>query len=237
LGHPTNLMLKAAHLACAANGSGLPHRLSLAAGDQPALAEVSSLLADARLQNALPPGGRLALELGSRRLTAQELAELRALLAEADLELTQVAGQHPHSQVAAAGLGLGWQEQAEAAPEAGPPLAPRPLTVHQGTLRSGDHLEAEGAVLVLGDVNPGARVTAAGHVLVWGQLRGVAHAGCRGDRTARIVALQLRPVQLRIADLVARGPADAPPNGLAEQAVIEAGEISIEPAQPSWPLG
>ena len=36
-----------------------------------------------------------------------------------------------------------------------------------------------------------------------GRLRGVAHAGCHGDQQARITALQLRPVQLRIAAAVA----------------------------------
>jgi septum site-determining protein MinC len=108
--------------------------------------------------------------------------------------------------------------------------------IHRGTLRSGDHLEAEGTVLVLGDVNPGARVSAGGHVLVWGRLRGVAHAGCRGEQRARIVALQLRPLQLRIASAVARGPEDAPPEGLAEQASLVEGEIiRIDPAEPSWP--
>jgi len=77
---------------------------------------------------------------------------------------------------------------------------------------------------------------ASGHVLVWGRLRGVAHAGVSGDRTARIVALHLRPLQLRIADAVARGPADAPADGQAEEAQLVNGEIQIEPAHPGWPL-
>jgi septum site-determining protein MinC len=110
------------------------------------------------------------------------------------------------------------------------------LQVHRGTLRSGDHLETSGSVLLLGDVNPGARISAAGHVLVWGRLRGVAHAGCQGDNFARIVALQLRPLQLRIAGAVARGPEGAPPAGFAEEARIVAGAIQIDPAQPVWPL-
>ena len=91
-------------------------------------------------------------------------------------------------------------------------------------------------MLVLGDVNPGARVEARGHVLVWGTLRGVAHAGNRGDRSARITALQLRPVQLRIAEAVARGPAELPVPGVAEQAELVAGLITINPAAPQWPL-
>jgi septum site-determining protein MinC len=110
------------------------------------------------------------------------------------------------------------------------------LSIHRGTLRSGDHLQVKGPLLVLGDVNPGARVSAGGDVRVWGRLRGVAHAGCHGDRSARIVALQLRPLQLRIAEAVARGPEDLPPAGFCEEAVLLDGTIAIRPAEPSWPL-
>jgi septum site-determining protein MinC len=227
---------------------GQPHSLRLPNGDGPALALVAALLGDAALQQSLPPPGPLRLEAGARALKAAELAQLAATLAEAGLELVSVASSDARTRVAAAGLGLAWEPQwasrtgeatslgEGAATQAPAGLPPRPLTLHQGTLRSGDHLDAEGSLLVLGDVNPGARVSAAGHVLVWGQLRGVAHAGNRGDQRARIVALQLRPVQLRIAELVARGPAEPPPSGLAEQAVITDGTIAIQPAQPQWPL-
>ena len=108
---------------------------------------------------------------------------------------------------------------------------PQKLLFHQGTLRSGDHLSAEGDVLLLGDVNPGARISAGGDVMVWGRLRGIAHAGQDGDTKAKIVALQLRPLQLRIAAAVARGPEDQPHPGLAEEARLEAGTIMIEPAR------
>jgi septum site-determining protein MinC len=121
-------------------------------------------------------------------------------------------------------------------PSKGNPV-PQQLTLHRGTVRSGDHIEAAGSLLVLGDVNPGARLSAGGHVLVWGRLRGVAHAGCHGDQGARIVAMGLQPLQLRIADVIARGPQEAPPPGLAEQASLSAGAIRIDPASPSWPLG
>ena len=119
--------------------------------------------------------------------------------------------------------------------DAAEPSTPVPLKIHQGTLRSGDVLETEGSALVLGDVNPGARVVAGGHVLVWGTLRGVAHAGCHGETGARIVALQLRPLQLRIAAAVARGPEELPPAGYAEQAELVDGVIAINPAAPQWP--
>ena len=104
------------------------------------------------------------------------------------------------------------------------------LLFHQGTLRSGDHLQSQGDVLLYGDVNPGARISAVGHVQIWGRLRGIAHAGCEGDLSATVVAHQLRPLQLRIADVVARGPDEQPQPGLMEQARLEEGEIVIEPA-------
>ena len=108
--------------------------------------------------------------------------------------------------------------------------------MHQGTLRAGDHLHSDRDILLHGDVNPGARISAVGDVLVWGRLRGVAHAGCEGATDARVVALQLRPLQLRIADAVARGPDDLPQQGLAEQALLRDGIITIEPAEIIGPV-
>ena len=58
----------------------------------------------------------------------------------------------------------------------------------------------------------------------------MAHAGCEGATNAKIIALQLRPLQLRIADVVARGPEDLPQAGLAEQAELINGVIAVEPA-------
>ena len=66
-------------------------------------------------------------------------------------------------------------------------------------VRSGQRVEHDGHLVICGDVNPGAEVAAAGDIVVLGSLRGVAHAGCYGDESARIVALALRPPQLRIA--------------------------------------
>ncbi len=240
-----------AQLVLAAASSGSPHRLLLPdqAGDP--LELVRQLLGDAELQAPSTAVGALRLECGQRRLGASCLAAICSRLAEAELGPITVAAVDPLTRVAAAALGLEWisphylqAEQAEQAaqldltnqPNQGSP-ASHQLTLHRGTLRSGDHIEAAGSLLVLGDVNPGARVSAVGHVLVWGRLRGVAHAGCHGDQGARIVAMGLQPLQLRIADAIARGPQEAPPPGLAEQASLSAGAIRIDPASPSWPLG
>tara|TARA_Y100001968_G_scaffold254128_1_gene239917 strand:+ start:87 stop:734 length:648 start_codon:yes stop_codon:yes gene_type:complete len=102
---------------------------------------------------------------------------------------------------------------------------------HQGTLRSGEYLEIPGDLLILGDVNPGAKVSAEGNIIIWGRLLGIAHAGNKGNSKATISALQLRPVQLRIAKKVARGPKEKPQIGLAEQASIYSEEIIISPLE------
>ncbi len=102
---------------------------------------------------------------------------------------------------------------------------------HKGTLRSGEILEVENDLLILGDVNPGAMVLAGGNVMIWGRLLGIAHAGRDGNLNSKITALQLRPVQLRIADKVARGPKETPEEGLAEEAKLEDGLIVIKPAK------
>lgn len=74
----------------------------------------------------------------------------------------------------------------------------------KNSLRSGMDIQHQGSVVVYGDVNPGGAIQATGDILIWGRLRGVAHAGTEGDRQAKIMALKMEPTQLRIADLVAR---------------------------------
>ncbi|HBU12606.1 MAG TPA: hypothetical protein DEB31_07755, partial [Clostridiales bacterium] len=49
-----------------------------------------------------------------------------------------------------------------------------------GTVRSGQRIESEGDIVIVGDVNPGAEVIAGGSIAVFGKLRGLAHAGCGG---------------------------------------------------------
>ena len=100
---------------------------------------------------------------------------------------------------------------------------------HQGTVRSGEYIESAGDLLILGDVNPGAKVSAEGNIIIWGRLLGIAHAGSKGNSNATISALQLRPLQIRIGKKIARGPKEKPQIGLAEQARIDSDEIIILP--------
>jgi septum site-determining protein MinC len=209
-----------------------PHLLRLPPPQEagPLLQEVGQALSLVVIQ------GPLSLVCGDWQLRLPDLEALQGLLASKGLTLVQVQADQPETRVAAAALGLqlGTNTGGPRNPDVAP-AAPA-LTVHQGPLRSGEHLQVEGSVLLLGDVNPGAQISAVRHVLVWGRLRGVAHAGRGGDDQATIVALQMRPLQLRIANAVARGPDEVPIAGLCEAARLVNGEICIDPASPRWPL-
>lgn len=76
---------------------------------------------------------------------------------------------------------------------------------YKGTLRSGQVLESEGSVVILGDINPGAKVIAVGNVIVLGSLKGTACAGITGNHKAFIAALEMEPTQLRIGNVLGRG--------------------------------
>lgn len=75
-------------------------------------------------------------------------------------------------------------------------------TFHKGSLRSGQKLETEGSLVILGDVNSGAEVMASDNIVVLGALRGLAHAGAKGNKEAIIAAGLFDAVQIRIANIV-----------------------------------
>ena len=74
------------------------------------------------------------------------------------------------------------------------------------TIRSGQSISSDGNIIVIGDVNPGSEIIAKGDITVWGILGGIAHAGSDGNNYARIRALKLNPVQIRIGEVFARRP-------------------------------
>lgn len=74
------------------------------------------------------------------------------------------------------------------------------------TIRSGQSISSDGNIIVIGDVNPGSEIIAKGDITVWGILGGIAHAGSDGNNFARIRALKLNPVQIRIGEVFARRP-------------------------------
>ena len=176
----------------------------------------------------------LELDCGNWRLTCTELEQLQELLLRHNLRLVALSSVEPRTVVTGAALGLMAQPRMPAPQAQQPPRPPQDLApkayLYEGRLHSGDCLEHGATVVVLGDVNPGAQVRAAGDVIVWGRLRGMAHAGSRGDGAARIAALQLQPQQLRIASAIALGPGEHTLPGQPEQAVQRNGQIVIEAA-------
>jgi septum site-determining protein MinC len=73
-------------------------------------------------------------------------------------------------------------------------------------IRSGQVVEVEGDLLLIGDVNPGGTVIAGGNIYILGALKGIAHAGCYGNDQAVITASVMKPAQLRISDCINRAP-------------------------------
>jgi septum site-determining protein MinC len=141
---------------------------------------------------------------GDRLLDARQLHELAEALQSHQLVLHSVSTLRRQTAIAAATLGLS-VEQGKVANNLTQSLnAPaEPLYVKM-TVRSGTEIRHPGSVIIFGDVNPGGEVIADGDILVWGKLKGMAHAGAKGNLRAAIVALHLEATQLRIGDYVAR---------------------------------
>ena len=76
--------------------------------------------------------------------------------------------------------------------------------IHKGYFRSGQMMEFDTGVVIIGDINPGAKVLAKGSIVVLGALKGEAEAGVGGNDDAFIIALDMNPIQLRIGSKIAR---------------------------------
>lgn len=74
------------------------------------------------------------------------------------------------------------------------------------TIRSGQVINYEGNIVIIGDCHPGCEVIALGDITVWGVLSGIAHAGAAGNQKARVRALKMNAIQLRIANCYSRRP-------------------------------
>lgn len=155
---------------------------------------------------------QVELLAGDRLLDGRQLQQIADALSEVQLHLLRVRTSRRQTAVASATAGYGVEQQANAKTLATTSIAStspliEPLYL-QMTIRSGVEIRHSGTVVVLGDINPGGIVVAEGDILVWGRLRGVAHAGANGNAKCLIMALQMEPTQLRIANFVARAPAN-----------------------------
>ena len=106
---------------------------------------------------------------------------------------------------------------------------------YKGSLGAGETLVTEASVVIIGDVEQGARVTAKGNIIVLGECRGALHAGASGNLDAVAVALEMAPVQLKVASIqqkfgdrprrLGRGPMIAG---------VEDGRIAVKPLKKSF---
>jgi septum site-determining protein MinC len=149
-------------------------------------------------------GARLAMDVGSQVLKVNDLVDLRDRLSERNVVLWAVIGESPTTEHTSQLLGLATRiskprpEEQKRTDVIADDMA---LFINK-TLRSGKRVEFPGHVVVMGDVNAGAEIVAEGNVIVWGRVRGMIHAGAKGNRSATICALDLSATQLRIADEV-----------------------------------
>ena len=107
---------------------------------------------------------------------------------------------------------------------------------YRGTVRSGQLISFDGNLVVIGDVNPGGEIEATGNVVVMGSLRGTVHAGADGNKEAVVVALNLQPTQLRIADVITRSPDEKESKGtyVPELAYVKDDMVYIEKFLPQY---
>jgi septum site-determining protein MinC len=185
---------------------GLRDGLLVSLDDAPWEEQRLALISQVDSQPAFFQGARLALDVSSQVLHVNELVDLRDQLSERGIFLWAVISESPTTETTAQLLGLATRiskpRPEESRQFSVEDLGEQTALFLNRTLRSGTRIEFAGHVVVLGDVNPGAEIVAEGNVMIWGRLRGMVHAGAKGDKNAVICALDLSPTQLRIAEEV-----------------------------------
>ena len=183
---------------------GLRDSLLVTLGGQAWDENQSALLTQIDGRASFFQGARLVLDVGTQALGVDEMVRLRDVLSERGISLWAVLSESPKTEKTAQLLGLATRlsnkPRVEERREPAEPVSQEAALFLSKTLRSGTRIEYPGNVVIFGDVNPGAEVIAEGNVIVWGRVRGVIHAGAKGNRQAVICALDLSATQLRIAD-------------------------------------
>ncbi len=178
---------------------------------------------------------KVCLVAQDRLLDARQLQTIAETLDDAQLSLSVVSTNRRQTAVVAAGSGYSVEQNDSVRPlidsqdTSGKTLTPslaEPLYL-QSTVRSGVEIRHPGTIVICGDLNPGGKAIAAGDILVWGRLRGIAHAGAQGNHQCRIHALRMEFTQLRIADAVARPPKLRPRKWTPELAFVTTDGIKL----------
>ncbi len=200
---------------------------------------LAELRARIEQQPAFFRGAQIVLDAKDRTVTGDDLDALREHLTPWDIQLVGVLSTNEATCQAAQD-----QDLATDLADVEPPKRPdaeEELTAYDSeeygtagvlikrTLRSGRTVRSRGHVIVIGDVNSGAEIIAVGDIIVWGKLRGTVHAGAQGDENAVVCALDLAPLQLRIAGLITVPPQGKRKHIQPEMAYVAEGQIEASP--------
>lgn len=165
---------------------------------------------------------QMALSFEGRKLTSEEQREILNIIAEeTQLHVVCIIEEDPQTE----------QVFKKALDEKLMELSNSTGQFYKGNLRSGQVLESETSIIIIGDINPGAKIVSKGNVIVLGALKGSVFAGATGNTNSFVLALDMNPVQIRIGDVIARSP-DKPVKNSAKEtkiAFLEEGNIYIEP--------
>lgn len=165
-------------------------------------------------KSAFFAGARITVDTGARPVPKYELSSLKALLERRGLSLMLVQSESRTTIQSAEALDLRTsytsdepvthsdRDMVAIDPEENGTTG----VLINRTVRSGRTVNSHGHVVILGDVNAGAKIVAVGDIIIWGKLRGVVHAGAEGDTSAVVCALDMTPMQLRIAGFIAVSP-------------------------------
>lgn len=153
-----------------------------------ALAELEGKL-QAAAQDKNNPELSVNVQMGNRYLNEEKRKELKEMIEKYHpFKVENIEMNVIHREEA-----LRWIDESE-------------IKINNQIVRSGQVLKVNGDLLLVGDVNPGGKVMATGNIYILGNLLGIAHAGCDGDRNTFIAASYMKPTQLRIADYISRAP-------------------------------
>ncbi len=109
----------------------------------------------------------------------------------------------------------------------------------KGNVRSGMVINEESSLVILGDVNPGGEIYSGGNIIILGSLKGKAFAGINGNSNAFVFALNMDPIQIRIADKIGRASDSRKRRGSTNDrqepkiALVKENAIAIEPVSKS----
>jgi septum site-determining protein MinC len=174
-------------------------------------------------------GIEIVLDTKDRILSLEDLEKLRTILSEKfDIKIAFVRANSNETKEAVEQIGWKIETPNQESGKMADEEETRTIIIRQ-TIRSGQKVSYPGNVVIIGDVNPGGEIEAVGDIVVFGKLRGVAHAGISGDNSSEIIALGLAPLQLRIAGIIRRSPdSNSETDHVPEVAKIKDGNIVIE---------